>query len=115
MNLALPPHYETEMNVNCTRTDQVTGVVATDTANSNYIINRQVKSGVRAIDLDEFDCNTKSFQPGYYSHETNTWHDRCNGLQIDTNFRNVPSSTMFTSLQESLCLHFFIMCIMCSI
>ena len=115
MNLALPPHYETEMNVNCTRTDQVTGVVATDTANSNYIINRQVKSGVRAIDLDEFDCNTKSFQPGYYNHETNTWHDRCNGLQIDTNFRNVPSSTMFTSLQESLCLHFFIMCIMCSI
>ena len=100
MNLALPPHYETEMNVNCTKTNQVTGVVTTDTTNSNYIINRQVKGGVRAIDLDEFDCNTKSFQPGYYNHETNTWHDRCNGLQIDTNFRNVPSSTMFTPIQS---------------
>jgi len=79
VNLALPTSHSTEMNIECTTTNQKTGEVTTVHSENDGVAGKITS---RRLMVNN-GCAQKSFQPGWYDHTTNFWHDSC-GRSIDT-------------------------------
>jgi hypothetical protein len=84
VNLALPPsNQSTKLDVECTKTDPQTGTVtrvSTDTVDSPIF-----KGDDDDEDGKSLLCDHKSFQPGYYDHTKQEWHDVCGRTVRDSN------------------------------
>lgn len=83
VNLALPPsNQSTKLDVKCTKTDPQTGTVTrvlTDTVDSPIFKGDGDEDGKSLL------CDHKSFQPGYYDHTKQEWHDVCGRTVRDSN------------------------------
>jgi hypothetical protein len=70
LNLALPANYEANVSVECSQYNEQRGFEEIVRAFSEKI---RYETPVA--------CDERSFQPGYFYHNTNLWYDSCTGNQ----------------------------------